>query len=133
MTKSHKIILALAFVFAGILATLWLVERPKRIAQTFVGHLSHQRYSEAAQMLQTPSAIKVVSEGGIVLVDRDGNSTMVPAERLPFFVGGGQPNGPGDFAMTALQGSINGKVAPVVIAYLSIDGGKIHIERVDAL
>ncbi len=133
MTKSHKIILALTFVFAGILATLWLVNRPKQIAQTFVGHLSHQRYSEAGQMLQTPSAIKVVSEGGIVLVDRAGNSTTVPAERLPFFVGGGQPNGPGDFAMTALQGSINGKVAPVVIAYLSIDGGKIHIERVDAL
>jgi hypothetical protein len=120
MTKFKKTIPALAVVFAAISATAWLVERPTQITKAFVGHLSHERYEEAEQMLQAPSAIKVASEGGIVLVDRAGNSTAVPAERLPFFVGGGQPNGPGDFAMTALQGSTNGWLnSPAVIAYES--------------
>ena len=135
MTKAKKKLVTLAVVVASIALTAWMtawmIERPHRITEAFVGHLSHERYAQAKQMLQAPSDIKVVSEGGIVLVDRAGNSTTVAAERLPFIVGGGKLDGPGDFSMTALQNLRNGQLySPGVIAYLSIEGGKIHIERV---
>lgn len=134
MTKSKRIILTLAVVFVAIASTAWMVQRPKRITEAFVGHLSHERYEQAEQMLKAPSDIKVVSGGEIVLVDRAGNSTTIAAERLPFFVGGGKLDGPGDFAMTALQNRTNGRLnSPAVIAYLSIEGDRIHIERVDSL
>ena len=84
-------------------------------------------------MLQASSDVKVVSVGDIVLVDRAGNSTTVPAERLPFFVGGGEPDGPGHFAITALQDRTNRDLnRPAVMVYLSIENGKVHIEHVDA-
>jgi hypothetical protein len=35
--------------------------------------------------------------------------------------------------MTALQGSQNGQVEGAMTVYLSVDGGKIRIERVDSL
>ena len=134
MNNRNKIILALTVVFAAIASTASLVERPKRITEAFVGHLSHERYEEAEQMLQAPCALKMTLDGGIVLVDRAGNSTAIPADKLPFLVGGGKPNGPGDFAMTALGDRTNAQLnSPAVIAYLSIEGSKIHIERVDAL
>jgi hypothetical protein len=133
MKKLNKIILAMVALFLVISVTAWFVNRPKRITEEFVGHLSHERYEEAAQMLQAPSDIKVVSVGDMVLVDRTGNSTTVPVERLPFFVGGGEPDGPGHFAMTALQNRTKGDLnRPAVIVYLSIENGKVHIERVDA-
>lgn len=131
MTKTKKKLVTLAVVVASIALTAWMIERPHRITEAFVGHLSHERYAQAKQMLQAPSDIKVVSEGGIVLVDRAGNSTTVAAERLPFIVGGGKLDVPGDFSMTALQNLRNGQLySPGVIAHLSIEGGKIHIERV---
>lgn len=134
MNNRNRIILALAVVFAVVASTAWLVERPKRITEAFVGHLSHERYEEAEQMLQAPSALKMTLDGGIVLVDRAGNSTAIPADKLPFLAGGGEANGPGDFAMTALGNRTNRRLnSPAVIAYLSLEGRKIHIERVDAL
>ena len=84
-------------------------------------------------MLSAPSAIDVVSGGGLTLVDHAGNSVTVQEARLPFHSGGGEPDGPGDFSMTALQGGKNGQVDEPVVIYLGLDGGKIRIERVDRL
>ena len=84
-------------------------------------------------MLSAPSAIEVASDGGLTLVDQAGNATAVSEARLPFHSGGGKPDGPGDFSMTALQGAKNGQVDEPVVIYLGLDGGKIRIERVDRL
>lgn len=136
--RLHKAVLAclaaaIVAILIGIALTNWWIQRPQRIKAAFVGHLSHERYEEAALMLHAPSAIKLGSDGEVILVDRVGNSTAVPEARLPFLVGGGEPNGPGDFSMTALQGSKNGWVKGPVILYLSINAGKIRIESVDSL
>ena len=84
-------------------------------------------------MLSAPSVIEVASEGGLTVVDLAGNSVTVPEARLPFHSGGGNPDGPGDFSMTALQGAKNGQVENPVVIYLGLDGGKIRIERVERL
>ena len=84
-------------------------------------------------MLSAPSAIEVASDGALTLIDHAGNSTTVQKARLPFLSGGGKPDGPGDFSMTALQGAKDGQVDEPVVIYLGLDGGKIRIERVDRL
>jgi len=84
-------------------------------------------------MLSAPSAIEVAPEGGLTIVDHSGNSVTVPEARLPFHSGGGKPDGPGDFSMTALQGAKNGKVENPVVIYLALDSGKIRVERVGRL
>ena len=125
--------LALTAVFTVFAVTNWWVYRPGRVTSEFVGHLSHERYEDAAQMLSAPSAIEVASDGGLTVVDHAGNSVTVQEARLPFLSGGGEPDGPGDFSMTALQGGKNGQVDEPVVIYLGLDGGKIRIERVDRL
>ncbi len=134
MTKTKRIIASLAVLLTSIASTVWLIERPKRMTETFIRHISQERYEAADQMLHSPSSIKVLSREEITLVDRSGNSTTVPSKQLPFFAGGGKPNAPGDFSITALQDHTNGRLnSPAVVAYLSIEGSKIHIERVDSL
>ena len=123
--------LALAAVFIFFAVANWWAGRPGRVTSEFVGHLSNERYEEAAQMLIAPSAIEVISEGGLTLVDHTGGSVTVQEARLPFLAGGGKPDGPGDFSMTALQGAENGEVNEPVVIYLGLDGAKIRIERVD--
>lgn len=125
--------LALTAVFIVFVVTNWWVYRPGRVTSEFVGHLSHERYEDAAQMLSAPSAIEVASDGALTLIDHAGNSVTVPEARLPFHSGGGKPDGPGDFSMTALQGAKNGQVENPVVIYLSLDGGKIRIERFERL
>lgn len=125
--------LVLTAVFIIFTVTNWWVYRPGRVTSAFVGHLSHERYEEAAQMLSAPSAIEAASEGGLTIIDHSGKSVTVPKARLPFHSGGGKPDGPGDFSMTALQGAKNGQVENPVVIYLGLEGGKIRIERVDRL
>jgi hypothetical protein len=123
--------IALTAIVICFSVTDWLFYRKGRTTGKFVGHLSHERYEEAARMLVAPSAIEVDSSGGVVLVDHAGNRTAVPKARLPFLAGGGRSDGTGDFSMTALKGSQNGQVEGAVTAYLSVDGSKIRIERVE--
>jgi hypothetical protein len=125
--------LALTAVFIVFAVTNWWVYRPGRVTSEFVGHLSHERYEEAALMLSAPSAIEVASDGGLTVVDHAGNSATVQEARLPFLSGGGEPDGPGDFSMTALRGAKDGQADQPVVIYLGLDGGKIRIERVDTL
>ncbi len=125
--------LALTAILICLTVTNWWVYLPGHTTGAFVGHLSHERYEEAALMLIAPSAIEVDSNGGVVLVDHAGKPTAVPEARLPFLAGGGRSDGLGDFSMTALQGSQNGRVEGAMTVYLSVDGGKIRIERVDSL
>lgn len=134
MTKTKNIIACLAVLLTAVASTNWLIQRPKRITETFVGHISQERYEAADQMLHFPSGIKVVSKEELTLVDCSGNSTTVSSKQLPFLAGGGKPNDPSDFSMTALQDHTNGLLnSPAVVVYLSIEGSKIHIERVDSL
>lgn len=133
MSKFKKLILTAAVLLIGITLAFWWSQRPKRITQEFAGHLFHERYDDAAKMLHTPCKMELASDGSLTLVDHTGNSTTVPAKRLPFKIGGGKEDDDSDFSMTALQGSTNGILdTPPVRLYLSIDGGKVRIESVDS-
>ncbi|WP_039962273.1 hypothetical protein [Rhodopirellula europaea] len=134
MTKFKKSILA-AFLVLGVLyLATWLVNRSERVTQEFSDHVSRGRYGAAAQMLTSSCSMKLGADGGLTLVDRDGNPTVVPAAKLPFKVGGGQPRDTaGTFSMTALGSSTNGTLdTPAVIMHLRVDGGRVCIERVES-
>jgi len=131
--KFKKLALATSLIIIAVLLATWFVHRPKKITQEFASHLSQDRYEQCAEMLQAPSSMEVSPTGDLVLVDHAGNSITVLKEKLPFKVGGGRADDPSDFAMTALGESSNGILdTPAVILYLSIDGGKIRIDRVDS-
>ena len=85
-------------------------------------------------MLRAPSALFVVPDGGLTLVDAGGQSTSVPATQLPFVVGGqAVPQVACDFVMTALGPDTDGVLdTPAVTIYLSVDGGGVLIEHVDS-
>jgi hypothetical protein len=129
--KTSKIILFfVAFLLFTSCFILWRIERPKQLLQRFVGHLSNERYNEAAQMLADPCMISVAPDGGLTIVDHRGIKLVVPKARLPFLAGGGKPDHPSRFSMTALQGSVNGNIPPpVVTIYLSIKGGEVVIDE----
>ncbi len=80
-------------------------------------------------MLVDPCAIKMAADRSVTIVDHSGASTTMLPERLPFKIGGGNPNHPSDFSMTALQVSKTGTLnPPAVIIYLAIERGKIRID-----
>ncbi len=135
MKKHTKQALAIAAALVVLVLTYSWFQRPKRTTQAFAGHLYHERYEEAALMLRAPSALKVESGGGLILVDSAGESTAVPATKLPFVVGesGVASDHSSDFEMMALGSSTSGVLdTPAVTLYLSVDGGKIRIESVDS-
>ena len=125
--------LAASLIVIAVLSATWLVHRPKKITQEFASHLSQGRYEQCAEMLQAPSSMELSPAGDLVLVDHAGNSMTVLKGKLPFKVGGGRSDDPSDFSMTALGESSNGILdTPAVILYLSIEGGKVRIDRVDS-
>jgi len=125
MTQHTTPALAIAAVLVGLALTVWWLQRPGRTTRAFVGHLSHERYEEAALMLLEPSALAVAAGGDLILTDDAGEVTAVPATQLPFLVAGGDDGGPDhDFKMMALGPSTNGVLdMPAVTLYLSVDGG----------
>ena len=132
MTNFKKSLLALAVLLVGIGLTVSWIERPKRIRLEFFGHLFHERYEEAALMLNAPCAIELAPDGSLTLVDHKGNSTTVAETKLPFKVSGGKSKRPGVHSMTALGNRTNGILdSPAVTIYLSVEGGKIRIESLD--
>ena len=134
MIKHTKPALAIAAVLVALALTAWWSQRPERTTQAFVGHLSHERYEQAARMLLEPSALEVSSGGDLILTDDAGEVTVVAATKLPFLVAGGNDGGPDhDFEMTALGSSTDGVLdTPAVTLYLSVDGGMVRIEGVDS-
>ena len=133
MSKFKIFILATAGLLAAVTSTVWWVERPKRTRMEFFGHLYHERYDEAALMLSAPCDLKLAADGGITVVDQKGNTTAVSATKLPFLVSGGNARRPGVHTMTALGESTNGILAsPPVIIHLSVEDGKVSIEKVDS-
>ena len=133
MTKFRKPILAVVVVLGVLYLATWFVNRSERTTQKFADHVYRGRYGEATQMLTSSCSMKLRPDGGLTLVDRAGNTTVVPAGKLPFGVGGGQPDAPGDFSMTALGSATNGILeAPAIIMYLSVEGGRICIHHVDS-
>ncbi len=133
MSKLRKPILGVACIFAVACLVTWFVFRSNRVTEKFADHVYRAQYNEAAEMLTAPCSIELGTDGGLTLVDRAGNSTVVPPGQLPFKVGGGRPDAPGDFSMTALGSSTNGKLdSPAIIMYLSVEGGRISIENVES-
>jgi len=119
--------LACALIFLAVVLNYY-VQRPERVTKAFAGDLYHERYEQAAEMLVAPSALELAEDGSMTIVDHAGQSTVVPAGRLPFMISGGREGDPGDFSMSAIQGDL--QATPFFHLYLSIDGGKVCIERV---
>ncbi|MAB71179.1 MAG: hypothetical protein CMJ54_01590 [Planctomycetaceae bacterium] len=118
-------------VGAGGLTYFWF-DLPRRTRQGFAGDLYHQRYQAAAGMLLPPSALRVDSEGGLVLVDEAGDSTTVPKAKLPFKIVAGNGGPEHDFKMMALGPSTNGTLdSPPVTLYLAVVGERVTIEAVE--
>lgn len=133
MSKLKKPILVALCVFAVFYLATWFVLRSDRTTRNFADHVYRGRYNEAAEMLTAPCSIKLEADGGLTVVDRAGKSTVVPPGQLPFKVGGGRLDAAGDFSMTALGSSTNGRLdAPAIIMYLSVEGGRISIDHVDS-
>ena len=132
MAKYDVVPLLLALVIgAGGLTCFWF-DLPRRTTQRFAGDLHHQRYQAAAVMLLPPSALRVDSEGGLVLVDEAGGSRTVPKAKSPFKVAGGKSGPEHDFKMMALGPSKNGVLdSPPVTLCLGVVGGRVTIEAVD--
>jgi hypothetical protein len=132
--KNLKGIITVFFVIgAMVISAFWWFERPQRITQEFVGHLFHERYSEANSMLEGGSSLRSLPEGGLLVSDQAGNSVTVPKEKLPFKVSGGKARQTCDFSMTALGGSVGGVLStPPVVLYLNVEGGKVRIERIES-
>lgn len=131
--KLKKLAFAITLIVIAVYFATWSVHRPKKITQQFASHFSQERYQQCADMLQAPSSMDVSPTGDLVLVDHAGNSIKVLKDKLPFKVGGGRSDDPSDFSMTALGESSNGILqTPAVILYLSVEGGKVRIDRVDS-
>ncbi|XZE52901.1 hypothetical protein SH139x_004608 [Planctomycetaceae bacterium SH139] len=133
MNKLMKPILGVLCGFAIFYLATWFMFRSDKTTQDFADHVYRARYNDAAEMLTAPCSIELEKDGGFKLVDRAGKITVVPPEQLPFKVGGGRSDGTGDFSMTALGSSTNGRLdAPAIIMYLSVTGGRICIDQVDS-
>jgi len=131
MKTAKKILFFVALSLISCCFIVWWIERPKQLMQRFVGHLSKERYDEAAQMLANPCKISVDSDGGLIIIDHSGVTMAVPKARLPFLAGGGASSRQSSFSMTAIQGSVDGNIPPpVVTIYLSIKSGKVIIDEV---
>ena len=132
MNRYTKIAVAVAALVTAFAETDWFAYRPHRLVSKFVGHLSNQRYEEAAQMLRAPSSIEVTLDEGLIVADHTGNTTTVVKASLPFLSGGGTSTGPDHFSVSALKGrTAGGSVKDPITIYLSFDGGKIRIKSVD--
>jgi len=130
--------LGLVLFFATV--QLWYT-RPSRTAGSFIASLSKCRYEEAQALLATPSSIELAENGELVLTNRAGDTTTVPAGNLPFhFLKEDEPARDSlawptrndDFKMIAL-GESEGWILrnPPFRLYLRADGGEVHIERVE--
>ena len=124
-------LLALLVVIIGM-SVYWWLDQPRRTTGAFVGNMYHERYEDAASMLQPPCAIQVKTDGGLAIVDQNGQSTSVPKVQLPFIVGVHDGDQDHDFLMTALGPSTEGILHdPPVTLYLTLDGSEVSIESVE--
>jgi hypothetical protein len=59
--KTRRKLLLIAFVtgLAGIVRTVWSGQRPMRLTQEFIEHLSNQRYADAEKMLAASCTISL--------------------------------------------------------------------------
>ena len=89
--KFKKLAVAASLIVIALWLATWLVHRPEKITQEFASHVSQERYEQSAQMLRAPSSMEVSTTGDLVLIDHAGNSITIPKNKLPFKVGGGQP------------------------------------------
>lgn len=83
---NRRRILSLLLTVSIWLIGWWWFNRPLRTTEVFVGHMLHERYAEAAAMLDAPSAIEWDADGGLVLTSDSGATSPVVEEELPFFV-----------------------------------------------
>ena len=99
----------------------------------FYGHMFAQEYAEAAHMLSAPSDIELNSDGSLLITDRTGNATIVPAVQLPFMAAGSpaNPKFPGSTLMATGPDTDGTLDYPAVTLYVTFSNGEAHIEGVD--
>lgn len=128
MNVRPTLLLGAIAIAAVVVVTLRQLESPKRAKETFLGHLYHQRYAEAAAMLVAPSAVEQLPDGGLKVIPQDGPPRVVPAAKLPFMAGGEHLLETDQFSATALGPSTNGVLdTPAVVLRLCLDGDRIRI------
>ena len=133
MKYYQRVLLVFACLVLCVGSTLSWIERPKRIRKEFFSLLFHERYDEAALMLDLPSALQLGPGGDLILFDHKGNSTTVSKTNLPFVVGGGRTESPEVHTMTALGERENGILkSPMVTIYLTVQGRKISIQSIES-
>ena len=131
MNLRLKLLLGATAIVAGIVLTLRQLDTPKRARETFLGHMYHQRYAEAAAMLVAPSMAVQLPDGGLQVIAQDGTSKLVPAANLPFMAGGEQSLQADQFSATALGPSTRGVLdTPAVVLRLCLDGDRVRIVSV---
>jgi len=133
MNLRPKILLRTIAIVAGVIFTIQQLESRKRARESFLGHLYHQRYSEAAAMLVEPCTVEQLPDGGLKVIAQDGTSKVVPAAKLPFKAGGGHSLAADQFSATALGPSTNGVLdTPAVVLRLCLDSDRVRIVSVDS-
>lgn len=122
MSRLKQVAWASVAVLVAFVLFSFRSEGPRKVREAFAGHLYHERYAEAALMLRGPSALEVAADGGLIVVDHFGESTVVPPENLPFKVAEVDQGPEHDLAMGALRDG-----GPFVFLYLRVDDGKVRI------
>ena len=131
MSRYLWLLLVAVLLLVGTGVTISWLGKPRRMAEQFIGNLYSERYDDAARMLHAPSSLIVETDGSLTLVDKNGNSTSVPSEKLPF-IASDMDSHEHDFAVTALGPSTNGILhSPPVTLYLKRVGGEVSIEAIE--
>ena len=134
MNLRPKLLLGTIVIVAGVIVTLRQLQGQKQAKELFLAHIQHQRYAEAAAMLEAPSAVEQLPDGGLKVTDQGGASKVVPAVKLPFEASSGEHSLAADqFSATALGPSTNGWLdTPAVVLRLCLDGDCVRIVSVDS-
>jgi len=126
---------------AGVLLTLalfgfgwWWVQGPKRVVQSFVGHLSHARYAQAAALLEAPSGLEADAAGGLRLHAHDEAASEIAAKQLPFSIYGNRVTE----ADRTLRDVLLGRrsfcmLASGTLLTLQTQGGRVAIESIGSI
>lgn len=130
MLNSFRLVTPLACVAALLVALTACSQYGKN---AFYGHMFAQDYAQAAQMLSAPSDIDLNSDGSLLITDRAGNATIVPAVQLPFMAAElpPKPKFAGSTLMATGPATDGILDYPVVTLYVNFSDGEAHIEGVD--
>lgn len=141
MKAVFKLALVLILLAYGV---AWWLERPSREAAGFIGLLNRGEFERAAALLESPSALRVVEGGDLVVTSATGASETIEQGLLPFLAG--EATGPRisreitwadrfaarrRFAVAATGFSQDTpRVAPPVTLHLTTERGRVSIDAI---